>query len=99
MTALTFPGVIFGVFFILNLCIWEEKSAGAVPFSTLLALLVLWFGISVPLVFLGAHVGYQRNAIELPVKTNSIARAIPEQPWFTQSVFTCLIGGILPFGS
>merc|ERR1712216_213774 len=55
MTALALPGIIFSVFFILNLCIWEEKSAGAVPFTTLLALLVLWFGISVPLVFLGAH--------------------------------------------
>eukprot|EP00746_Dinoflagellata_sp_MGD_P031520 gnl/MRDRNA2_/MRDRNA2_174925_c0_seq1.p1 gnl/MRDRNA2_/MRDRNA2_174925_c0~~gnl/MRDRNA2_/MRDRNA2_174925_c0_seq1.p1 ORF type:complete len:596 (-),score=77.72 gnl/MRDRNA2_/MRDRNA2_174925_c0_seq1:116-1651(-) len=98
-TALIFPGVVFFVFFNLNLFIWGQKSSGAVPFTTLLALLVLWFGISVPLVFLGAYVGYRRPTIELPVHTNAIARSIPEQPWFVQSTFTCLIGGILPFGS
>lgn len=43
-------GVSFVVFFILNLLIWGQKSSGAVPFGTLFALCVLWFGISVPLV-------------------------------------------------
>merc|ERR1719158_1874627 len=98
-TALLFPGVCFFVFFTLNLFIWGQKSSGAVPFTTLLALLVLWFGISVPLVFLGAYIGFRRPVIELPVHTNAIARNIPDQPWFVQSTFTCLIGGILPFGS
>merc|ERR1711904_547374 len=99
LTAVVYPGISFGVFFILNLCIWGEKSSGAVPFTTLLAILVLWFGISVPLVFLGAYIGYRRPTIELPVHTNAIPRSIPEQPWFVQSTFTCLVGGILPFGS
>merc|ERR1719454_600108 len=63
------------------------------------ALLVLWFGISVPLVFLGAYFGYRKAAIELPVRTSKIARNIPEQPWFVQSGFVCLVGGTLPFGS
>ena len=31
------------------------RSSGAVPFTTMFPLLVLWFGISVPLVFLGAY--------------------------------------------
>merc|ERR1711904_750151 len=37
--------------------------------------------------------------VELPVRTSKIARNIPEQPWFVQSGFVCLVGGILPFGS
>merc|ERR1712217_43328 len=37
--------------------------------------------------------------IELPVRTNQIPRQIPAQPWFIQPVFTCLVGGILPFGA
>ena len=53
MTAVTFPGLAFATFFILNLALWIEGSTGAVPFLTMLALLTLWFGISVPLVFLG----------------------------------------------
>ncbi|KHN10385.1 Putative phagocytic receptor 1a [Glycine soja] len=35
---------------------------------------------------------------EDPVKTNKIARQIPEQPWYMNSVFI-LLAGILPFGA
>lgn len=56
VTALAFPGYNFGVFFVLNLIVWAKHSSGAVPFGTLFALLILWFGISVPLVYLGRWV-------------------------------------------
>ena len=42
MQAFLVPGLFFGIFFLLNLCIWGEKSSGAVPFTTLFAILVLW---------------------------------------------------------
>merc|ERR1712099_64204 len=63
------------------------------------AMLCLWFGISVPLVFLGAYFGFSKANIELPVRTNQIPRQIPEQPWFVKPVITSLIGGVLPFGA
>jgi transmembrane 9 superfamily protein 2/4 len=53
-TAMVFPGIVFGIFFVLNLMIWGQKSSGAVPFGTLFALLCMWFLISTPLVILGA---------------------------------------------
>ncbi|CAE7412535.1 CFAP45 [Symbiodinium sp. CCMP2456] len=65
MTAMLYPGVIFMVFFVLNLFIWGQKSSGAVPFTTMFAILVLWFGISVPLVFLGSYFGFRRELREL----------------------------------
>eukprot|EP00913_Durusdinium_trenchii_P020920 g19656.t1 len=57
LQAFLVPGLFFGIFFLLNLCIWGEKSSGAVAFTTLFAILVLWFGVSVPLVFFGAYTG------------------------------------------
>merc|ERR1719378_431427 len=99
MTAFLYPGIIFMIFFVLNLFIWGQKSSGAVPFTTLFALLVLWFGISVPLVYLGSYTGFRKAAIELPVRTNQVARKIPEQPWFTHAIFMSLVGGLLPFGA
>jgi len=99
MTAFLYPGILFIVFFILNLFIWGQKSSGAVPFTTMFALLVLWFGISVPLVFLGSYFGFQRPPVELPVRTNHIQRQIPTQPWFIQPLFTSMVGGVLPFGA
>jgi len=99
LCAFLYPGIFFTIFFILNLFIWGQKSSGAVPFTTLFAVLCLWFGISVPLVFLGAYFGFKKNAIELPVRTNQFPRQIPAQPWFIHPGFTTLVGGVLPFGA
>ena len=79
LTATVFPGAVFAVFFVLNLLIWGDRSTGAVPFGTLVALLVFWFGMSLPLVFVGSWAGFRRPAIEHPVRTNAIPRQIPEQ--------------------
>ncbi|KMZ73357.1 Transmembrane 9 superfamily protein member [Zostera marina] len=98
-TAFIFPAVIFSIFFVLNALIWGEKSSGAVPFGTMFALVFLWFGISVPLVFAGGYLGFRKTAIEDPVKTTKIPRQIPEQAWYMQPVFSILIGGVLPFGA
>ncbi|KAF0905761.1 hypothetical protein E2562_008818 [Oryza meyeriana var. granulata] len=98
-TAFFFPGIAFVIFFILNALIWGEKSSGAVPFTTMFALVLLWFGISVPLVFVGSYLGFKKPALEPPVKTNKIPRQIPEQAWYMNPIFTILIGGILPFGA
>lgn len=92
-------GVCFCIFFVLNMLIWGQKSSGAVPYGTLFALCFLWFGISVPLVFVGSYFGYKKPAPEDPVRTNKIPRQIPEQPWYMNPVFSCLVGGVLPFGA
>jgi len=49
------------VFFILNLVLWSKGSSGAISFGILVALLALWFGISVPLTFVGAFFGFRRR--------------------------------------
>ncbi|KAK6942301.1 Nonaspanin (TM9SF) [Dillenia turbinata] len=98
-TAFMFPAGVFVIFFILNALIWGQKSSGAVPFGTMFALVLLWFGISVPLVFIGSYVGFKKPAIEDPVKTNKIPRQIPEQAWYMNPIVSILVGGILPFGA
>lgn len=40
---------------------WAKGSSAAIPFTTLLALLALWFGISVPLTFVGAYFGFKKR--------------------------------------
>jgi transmembrane 9 superfamily protein 2/4 len=99
MTALFFPGIVFIIFFILNMFIWGQKSSGAVPFSILITLMAMWFCISVPLVFLGSYFGFKKPVPENPVRTNQIPRQIPEQVWYMNPLFSILMGGILPFGA
>uniref|UniRef100_A0A4W4EY51 Transmembrane 9 superfamily member n=1 Tax=Electrophorus electricus TaxID=8005 RepID=A0A4W4EY51_ELEEL len=98
LTALLCPGIVFADFFLMNLILWVEGSSAAIPFGTLLAILALWFGISVPLTFVGAFFGFKKPVMEHPVRTNQIPRQIPEQSFFTRPVPGIVMGGILPFG-
>ncbi|XP_037960116.1 transmembrane 9 superfamily member 2 [Teleopsis dalmanni] len=98
LTSMLCPGIVFCMFFVLNLVLWGEGSSGAVPFSTLIALLALWFGVSVPLTFVGAYFGFRKRALEHPVRTNQIPRQIPDQSIYTQPIPGIIMGGVLPFG-
>ncbi|XP_070388474.1 transmembrane 9 superfamily member 2-like [Dermacentor albipictus] len=98
LTALVCPGVVFSVFFVLNLLLWAKESSAAIPFTTLIALLALWFGISLPLCFVGGYFGFKRKAIEYPVRTNQIPRQIPARSFFTDPFPAIFMGGVLPFG-
>ena len=63
-TAMTYTSVVFAIVALLNTvrsqsCVmqchvaqvlWAHGSSAAIPFGTLLALIVLWFGLSIPLV-------------------------------------------------
>lgn len=98
LTSIVCPGCVFILFFVMNLMLWAKGSSGATPFTTLLALLSLWFGISLPLTFVGAYFGFKKRTIEHPVRTNQIPRQIPEQSIYTQPIPGIIMGGILPFG-
>jgi transmembrane 9 superfamily protein 2/4 len=99
MTAMGFPSLCFLVFFVMDIVAITQDSTDAVPIWTIFVLLILWFGISTPLVFFGAYFGYKQDAIEFPVNTSGIPRQIPEQPWFLWVPATMAICGIVPYGS
>ncbi|CAG2100297.1 unnamed protein product, partial [Medioppia subpectinata] len=98
MTSLFCPGIVFSLFFVMNLLLWAKGSSAAIPFTTLIALLALWFGVSLPLTFVGAYFGFKKRTIEHPVRTNQIPRQIPDQSVYTQPMPGIIMGGILPFG-
>eukprot|EP00548_Thalassiothrix_antarctica_P009587 CAMPEP_0194159826 /NCGR_PEP_ID=MMETSP0152-20130528/78049_1 /TAXON_ID=1049557 /ORGANISM="Thalassiothrix antarctica, Strain L6-D1" /LENGTH=538 /DNA_ID=CAMNT_0038869443 /DNA_START=362 /DNA_END=1975 /DNA_ORIENTATION=- len=100
MAALGFPGICLASFLLLDLLALGYGSTGAVPFATIVQLLLLWLGISIPLVFFGAYFGYAHNKLHFPTVTSSSkSRPVPPQPWFLAAPVALLVGGILPFGS
>lgn len=58
---------------------WVAGSTLAVPVGYFFLLVFLWFGVSLPLVFVGSYFGYKKPAVEHPVRTNIIARGVPPQ--------------------
>jgi len=98
ITALLFPGLLFILIFVLNLFVWAQASSTALPFGTLLGLLMLWLCIQVPLVYVGSWYGYTKaGAWEHPTKTTAIPRQIPAQPWYIMPVQSVLLAGLIPF--
>jgi len=68
----------------------------AVPVFVVFQLLVLWFGITTPIIFWGAYVGFKRPRIEFPFSVNSTPREIPCQPWYMGLIPTMIVGCFIP---
>jgi transmembrane 9 superfamily member 2/4 len=98
-TALVFPAICTAIFLVINTVIWAHHSSMAVPFGTFMVVVLLWFVLSLPLVFLGAYMGFRQEVIALPCRTNQIPREIPPQQWYQTLVASMCVGGLLPFGA
>lgn len=99
LTATLYPGAMGLIYLSINSFIAAEGSSTGAPLTTILALILLWFGVSTPLVFIGSYFGFKKETISAPVRTNQIARHIPDQVWYTHPSFSIALGGILPFGA
>ncbi|KAJ3538205.1 hypothetical protein NM208_g6007 [Fusarium decemcellulare] len=86
LTPIMVPGLVFSCFFLLDLFLWAKQSSGAVPFTTMLVIVAIWFIISIPLSIAGSWLGFRAPQFP-PVST--YLRPIPSM----------LIVGLLPFGA
>jgi transmembrane 9 superfamily protein 2/4 len=99
LTPLLVPGIVFSTFFLLDLFLWAKSSSGAVPFTTMLVIVLIWFVISVPLSCAGSWLGFRAPALEAPVRTNQIPRQIPPVTTYLRPIPSMLLVGLLPFGA
>ncbi|KAF9820295.1 hypothetical protein IEO21_01509 [Rhodonia placenta] len=99
LTATALPALVFAIVFLLNLFLLSAGSSGAVPFGTMLLIIVLWFGISAPLSLIGSYIGSRHGGVSNPVRVNQIPRQIPQVPRYLQPWAATLLAGILPFGA
>lgn len=98
-TPLALPGLVFATFFFLNLFVWARGASGAVPFTTMLVLILMWFIISVPLSLVGSWLGFKQPVITPPTRTNQIPRQVPPSGGYLKPLPSMLLVGILPFGA
>lgn len=99
-TATLFPGTCFAVFLFFNTVLAFFRSSGSVPFLDILIMAVMWCGVSIPLVFVGAYFGYKKEPITFPTVTSTIARAIPPSDNLLMNPkFGMLLAGVVPFGA
>jgi transmembrane 9 superfamily protein 2/4 len=100
LTATLFPGTCFTIFIFFNTILAFFHSTGSVPFLDVLIVAAMWCCVSIPLVFIGAYVGFQKDAIEYPCVTSSIARGIPAPQIMLMNPRICIcLAGVIPFGA
>ncbi|KAL2897630.1 Transmembrane 9 superfamily member 9 [Bienertia sinuspersici] len=98
-TAFMLPGPVAIILFILNWLTYSQKSTSAFPSEAMLALIILWFGISVPLVFIGSYFGFRTQSLKASLTANKIPRQIPVPQFYKHPIISIVLGGILPFGT
>jgi transmembrane 9 superfamily protein 2/4 len=97
-TPVCLPAFVFATFFFLNLFVWARGASGAVPFGTMLVLVLLWFVISLPFSLAGSWLGFKAQVIKAPTRTNQIPRQIPRSSSaYLRPIPGALAVGILPF--
>lgn len=99
LTPLLVPGIVYATFFSLNLFLWAKQASGAVPFTTMVVVVCIWFLISVPLSLTGSWVALKKAAYNPPVKTNQIPRQIPPSSTYLRTIPSMFLVGLLPFGA
>ncbi|KAF4587319.1 Nonaspanin (TM9SF) [Ophiocordyceps camponoti-floridani] len=95
-TALLFPGLALCFAVVLNTFAWAQASSTAMPIGTLLAMVVLWLCVQVPLVLMGSRLG-RGGRWEHPSRTAPIARQVPPQAWYARPIQSTLLAGLMPF--
>lgn len=97
VTAVAFPGVLISMFIVLNIFLALYGSSKSVSFFTIVAAFLLWACLASPLVFIGSFLGFKREIISVPTRTNQIARVVPAQHSVMGNKYSSVLVGALPF--
>lgn len=79
---------------------WAYGSTQALPFTTIIILLLVWVTIGYPLTIIGGIFGKNTTfSFDAPCRTKNISREIPPIPWYRNTFAHMIIGGFLPFSA
>merc|ERR1711871_165443 len=97
---LLYLGPFFFVATCLNFVAVAYKSSVALPFGTVVIILLILALVSLPLTVLGGIAGRNYGTpLMAPCRTNKIPREIPALPWYRHGVLQAAMAGFLPFSA
>lgn len=99
LTTCLFSVPFFLTFCFVNTVAIAYGSSSALPFGTILIVLLLWVLVQFPLTIIGAMRGRNPEPFTAPCKTNKAAREIPPTPWYRSSAVVLPLSGFLPFSA
>ncbi|ORY51578.1 putative endosomal membrane protein EMP70 [Rhizoclosmatium globosum] len=94
------PGTVALMVLAINFVSIYQNSSRAIPFTSMITVVVIWALIVLPLSFLGVVLGKNWYGVNDAVcRINPIPRQIPDCEWYADPVFVVAASGILPFGA
>eukprot|EP01061_Rhynchopus_euleeides_P013967 TRINITY_DN2423_c0_g1_i1.p1 TRINITY_DN2423_c0_g1~~TRINITY_DN2423_c0_g1_i1.p1 ORF type:complete len:646 (+),score=281.25 TRINITY_DN2423_c0_g1_i1:142-2079(+) len=100
LSGLLYPGVLFALWLSMEAYIQvSRQGANTAPIYAILEIMALWFGVSLPLVVLGAGFGFKFPDIEPITSVAKLPRKIPPQRWYLELPVLVLAPGLIPFGA
>lgn len=85
---------------VINSVAWAYGSTQALPFTTIIILMLVWLTIGYPLTIIGGIFGKNTTySFDAPCRTKNISREIPPIPWYRNTLAHMVIGGFLPFSA
>ncbi|XP_064961284.1 transmembrane 9 superfamily member 3 [Musa acuminata AAA Group] len=100
LTGCLFCGPLFLTFFFLNTVAITYSATAALPFGTILVILLIWALVTSPLLILGGVTGKNsKTEFQAPCRTNKYPREIPELAWYRGTIPQMAMAGFLPFSA
>ncbi|XP_004299493.1 PREDICTED: transmembrane 9 superfamily member 3-like [Fragaria vesca subsp. vesca] len=100
LTGCLFCGPLFLTFCFLNTVAIAYTATAALPFGTIVVIVLIWTLVTSPLLVLGGIAGKNSKAeFQAPVRTTKYPREIPPLPWYRATVPQMAMAGFLPFSA
>ncbi|CAM8876458.1 unnamed protein product [Rhodiola kirilowii] len=100
LTGCLFCGPLFLTFCFLNTVAIAYNATAALPFGTILVIILIWTLVTAPLLVLGGIAGKNSKAeFQAPVRTTKFPREIPPLPWYRRTIPQMAMAGFLPFSA
>ncbi|KAI3798737.1 hypothetical protein L1987_34015 [Smallanthus sonchifolius] len=100
LTGCLFCGPLFLTFCILNTVAIAYTVTAALPFGTIVVIVLIWTLVTSPLLVLGGIAGKNSKAeFQAPVRTTKYPREIPPLPWYRKTIPQMAMAGFLPFSA
>ncbi|KAK8295851.1 hypothetical protein V6Z12_D05G088100 [Gossypium hirsutum] len=100
LAGIMYAGPLFVIGSILNVVAVSYGATVALPFGTIMVIILLYAFLTIPLLVLGGVIGYLfRSEFQSPCATKRYPREIPPLPWYRDTPCQMFLGGFLPFSA
>ncbi|XP_068737553.1 transmembrane 9 superfamily member 1-like isoform X1 [Montipora capricornis] len=100
LTTSIFSVPFFVIWSVINSIAWYYQSTQALPYTTIILLMLIWLIVGFPLTIIGGIFGKNwAGSFDAPCRTKNIPREIPPMPWYRSTFVRMTVGGFLPFSA